>query len=101
MAAKRKAPSGTNQKRKKQAVLASVQNVLVHPKPVYPADEDRREVLWKNIKQVGCGLLMDLPWRYTSDELLKEIVLRKPLFAFANSIQADPDLWTDKRLSLS
>jgi hypothetical protein len=33
--------------------------------------------------------------------MLKEIVLWKPPFAFANTIRVDLDLWTNKTLSLS
>jgi hypothetical protein len=55
MAAKRKTPSAIDQKGKKHAVLAKLQHILAHPKPLYPAYKDKREVLHKDLEQMGCG----------------------------------------------
>jgi hypothetical protein len=56
LVAKRKAPSRTNTKWKKQALPAKVEHVLVHLKPLYLANKDREEALWKRDKDQKCIL---------------------------------------------
>jgi hypothetical protein len=79
MAPKRKQVSGSaeNKTMKKQAIALKRQYVIVHPKPFYPKHEKRRKVLKANLKEIGCRPFLELPWEWTINKMLKEIVNQK------------------------
>jgi hypothetical protein len=89
-AQKRKSTFDTNQKGKKQSGAVVTKHYLHHPRPGYPEDNGRRGVLQKYLAAMGYRTLMDLPWRYVDDNMLKEIIARKAP-SFPNSIWAKLD----------
>jgi hypothetical protein len=82
VAQKRKATSDIDQKGKKQASMVITNHILGHPKPDYAEDDKRRAVLQKNSSTIGCGLLMDLPWRYVNKKMVKIVLRKAPPFRF-------------------
>jgi hypothetical protein len=60
-------------------------------------NKGRREVLKKNLELMGCRMLFDLPWRYTDEKMIKEIVAQKST-TFLATIWGKLDEWNMETL---
>jgi hypothetical protein len=54
----------------------------------------RKGKLQKNLKQIGCSYLMEVPWKWTSKVILRELVLKKVPERFQDTIWGCPGKWT-------
>jgi hypothetical protein len=64
--------------------------------PHVPSDKTRKEKLQENLKKMGCSYLMEVPWKWTSEVMLWELVFKKVLECFHDTIRGCPDKWTKK-----
>jgi hypothetical protein len=65
-------------------------------KPLVPhilSEKDRKEKLKENLKKMGCSYLMDIPWKWTSRVMLKELATRKVPDQFQDTIRGHPEKW--------
>jgi hypothetical protein len=83
----------TNKKGKKLMSSLTIEHVLRPPTPGYPEEKERRVILEENLKKMGCGKLWDLPWRYSDEQMLKEVVSQRST-TFPDSIREKPEKWT-------
>jgi hypothetical protein len=70
----KKAVPVTDKKGKKPVNSLIIEHVLRPPTPGYPDDKERQAILQENLKKMGCGMLWDLPLRYSDEQMLKEVV---------------------------
>jgi hypothetical protein len=54
----------------------------------------RKKKLQENLKQMGCSYLMEVPWKWTSKVMLRELVLKEVLEHFQDTIWGCPGKWT-------
>jgi hypothetical protein len=83
-----------DRKGKKPANSPIMEHILRCPTPGYPKNKERQEILKENLKRMGCAMLWDLPWRYTDEKILKEVVAQRST-SFPATIRAKPDDWTE------
>jgi hypothetical protein len=89
----KKAVPVTDKKGKKPMSSVIIEHVLQPPTLGYPNNKERQVILQENLKKMGCGMLWNLPWRYSDEQMLKEVVAQRST-SFPQSIRAKPDEWT-------
>jgi hypothetical protein len=66
--------------------------------PRLPPKGDRRDRLLRNLRVMRCESLMDIPWTYTSDEMVEEVATGRPPRQFTGTLRADPSQWTEREI---
>jgi hypothetical protein len=82
-----------DKKGKKAMSSLTIEHVLRPPTPGYPKKKERRVILEENLKKMGCGKLWDLLWRYSDEQMLKEVMAQRSTI-FPDSIRGKPKKWT-------
>jgi hypothetical protein len=82
-----------DEEKEAQTDLAYVAKPLV---PHILSEKDRKEKLKENLKKMGCSYLMDIPWKWTTGVMLKELATRKVPDQFQDTMRGHPKKWTQE-----
>ena len=61
--------------------------------PEIPRDQDELEQLRRDLKRMGCDGLLEVPWAYSDEELVREVIGPFPN-VWDNTIRGQPKSWT-------
>jgi hypothetical protein len=71
-APKGKKPVPVTDKKGKKPMSSLIIEHVLQSTPGYPDNKERQVILQENLKKMGCGMLWNLPWRYSDEQMLKE-----------------------------
>lgn len=67
--------------------------------PIIPKDANVKARLRKNLKTMKCEKLLDLPWNWEDDVLVKKVARRNPPPGLKDTIRARPEAWNKEMVA--